>query len=437
MSATSRFLSRSVVLASATMFTLGCVTAPSYAQEPYPNAQQPAPAPYPSAPQPAPAPYPGVAPMSQQQYVAPPKPNPIRELFVGTLSAVLQGATGAIAGSLVQGVTGSITNWFAKKSGNYAGAMQANPYGAAAPYPAAPAPYDPNNPYATAQSAPAAPYDPNAPYGTNPYPQTSNPYPQTTNPYPGTSSPNDPYATQPQAGTYPAPTDPYATQPAGTTSPYANPNDPYAAAATQYYDPQTGQTGSAAAYGYANTTSGYEGTLYAGLAYEVHALQPGGGSMPINAATYEFRTGDRFMVHYRPSLPGRLDVFNINPLGVQTRIDTVEMAAGQLASLGPYEFRANKGDEALKLVLSPCSTPQLLTATRDIVNVSGNVPASGGVSFNSCGVVGRSVGKVKTRDIAKVAVDGTTSFALDPVSQTELNSGDMSPREITIVFHHR
>jgi hypothetical protein len=44
---------------------------------------------------------------------------------------------------------------------------------------------------------------------------------------------------------------------------------------------------------------------------------------------------------------------------------------------------------------------------------------------------------VRTRDIRNVALDGGTSFALDPVSRQELSSGNVTPREVTIVFHHR
>lgn len=416
MSATTRLPARFVAVACAAIVTVGCASAPASAQQP------PQPYPYPNAApalpqQQMPQPY-GVPP----QGAPPPRPNLIRELFVGTLSAVLQGATGAIAGSLVQGVSGSITNWFAKKGQKYGAQPQ---FGTQPQYGV------PTDPYATA--------NPNAAYPGTPYPAASYPAPA-TDPYataPAAQAATDPYATAPA---YPTPNDPYATaqNPAYPSAPYPSAGvDPYATGTTQYYDPQTGQTGSASAYGYPSATSGYDGTLYAGLAYEVHALQPDGSSFPVNAAVHEFRTGDRFMVHYRPSLPGRLDVVNINPLGVQTRIDSVEMAAGQLASLGPYQFTANKGDEALRLVLAPCSTPQLITATRDIVNVSGNAPASGGVSLGNCGVVGRSVDKVKTRDITKVAVDGTTSFALDPVSQSEFASGNVASREITIVFHHR
>jgi hypothetical protein len=177
----------------------------------------------------------------------------------------------------------------------------------------------------------------------------------------------------------------------------------------------------------------------------VHAVLPTGGTTPVNAATYEFHSGDRFVVHFRPSLPGRMDVYNVNPLGQQTRIDSVNMAAGQLTTLGPYQFAATIGDESLRLVLAPCGTDSLYAQTRDIVNVSNTAPgtapaaaASTNLALPNCGApTTRSVSKVKTRDIQKVAVDGTTSFALDPVSQTELTSGQLAPREITIYFHHR
>jgi len=166
----------------------------------------------------------------------------------------------------------------------------------------------------------------------------------------------------------------------------------------------------------------------------------------VNAATHEFHTGDRFRVSFRPTLLGRLDIYNINPYGRETQIDSVEMAAGQLTTLGPYEFAATRGDKALRFVMTPCGTEQLLASTRDIVNVGPGVtadystaaPASGGVSLQNCGApTTRSVGQVKTRDIQKVGVDGTTSFALDPVSQVEMASGQLAPREFTVYFHHR
>jgi hypothetical protein len=143
-------------------------------------------------------------------------------------------------------------------------------------------------------------------------------------------------------------------------------------------------------------------------------------------------------------MPGRMEVYNVNPLGQTTLIDSVNMAAGQLSTLGPYEFAANKGDESLRIVLSPCSTPQLLTASRDIINVSNTMQPSAqsgyGSQLGSCSALttrGVDKGGVRTRDIRNVALDGGTSFALDPVSRQELSSGTLAPREVTIVFHHR
>ena len=49
----------------------------------------------------------------------------------------------------------------------------------------------------------------------------------------------------------------------------------------------------------------------------------------------------------------------------------------------------------------------------------------------------RSIAAPATRDIRKVALDGTTAFALDPVSAAERSSGQFAPREVTILFRHR
>lgn len=353
---------------------------------------------------------------------APAPANPIRNAFAATLSSVLQGALSAGTMGLSNLVVGGITDWFDRKR------------------------------------------RPQAHFGTPYYPGTVPGAPTTTPGYPATY-PQDPSA----AGA--AQTDPYAAPyPPATQDPYAVPQYPasqgYPAApaypdpqgytsqtsaygsGTQYYDAQTGQSlqPTADTYPYAYASGTDTSTLYAGIAYEVHALLPDGNSMPVSPATHEFRTGDRFMVHFRPSVPGIMEVYNINPAGLQTRIDVKEMAAGQLSSLGPYEFAAMKGDESLRLVLSPCSTPQLLTATRDIVNVSGASPAGGGVQLSSCGSpatravpnrAGKTDARVTTRDIRNIALDGSISFALDPVSTQEISSQQWASREVTIVFRHR
>jgi len=408
--------------AIATIALLG----PAHAQQNPPPATYP-PASYPPAAYPPAAAYP--QPNAYPQQAAPPKSHPIRDLFVGTLSAVLQAASGGAVNSIAQGVTGSITSWFDRK------ARKGDQQFAQSYYPPATTATDP---YAGAGQYPQSQYP--ASQSTQAYPQTQ--YPQDQATYPSSGQPQYPAAT----------TDPYATaaqsSPQGQTQPAypAYPQgqqqytDPYA---TQVYDPRTGQqvdaSGSVygAAYGAAPAT-GSADAVYAGFAYEVHAVGQGNTSTPINAATYSFRSGDRFMVHFRPSLPGRMDVYNINPFGQQTRIDSVDVAAGQLTSLGPYEFAGTKGDESLRLVLAPCSTPQLLTATRDIVNVSqATAGGTSGVALGSCDAPAtRAVGQVRTRDIQKVAVDGSTSYALDAVSPTELSSGNLASREVTIVFHH-
>ena len=109
-----------------------------------------------------------------------------------------------------------------------------------------------------------------------------------------------------------------------------------------------------------------------------------------------------------------------------------------MTGLGPYQFTNLVGDESLRLVLSPAPTPQLLAATRDIVRVDAATQMRGGVQLGNCDApTTRGLEEVRTRDIQKVAVDGMTSFALDPVSQQEHDLGQVTPREATIVFHHR
>lgn len=289
----------------------------------------------------------------------------VRNLFAGTLAAVMQAAGMSVAVGLTQAVTGGLTHWFSRRTG--APAMAAPLPAVAAPPLVAPQPMLPE------------------------------------------------------------------TQPVST----------------QYFDPRTGgatATDPAVAAAAQNPAAAGD-TMFAGLAFEVHLQDASGATFPVDPATHEFHTGDRFVVFYRTTLPGRMGVFNINPAGVQSRIDAVEIAAGQLAQLGPYEFTAIKGDEALRLVLTPCTTPTLVGVTRDIVNAGTgagfsrtNAPAPAALAAcTSAGMAVRGVGAsaVRTRDIRKVAVEGTTGFALDAVSSAELASGSVTPREVTIVLRHR
>ncbi len=180
------------------------------------------------------------------------------------------------------------------------------------------------------------------------------------------------------------------------------------------------------------------GPLVAGLAFEVHAMGGDGTTVPVDPVAHQFRTGDRFVVYFRPALPGFMDVYNINAAGIQTHIDSQELAAAQLARLGPYEFAAMTGEEQLRLVLSPCSTPALAGATRDIVKVPTAVPTGPGIGIAACSSpLTRSIRDVPTRDIRKVAVEGTTGFALDPLTSQEMASGQVQAREVTIRLQHR
>lgn len=226
------------------------------------------------------------------------------------------------------------------------------------------------------------------------------------------------------------------TVPAGYASPGMPPDTP--AVASPYAAPVYAAPAAAVPSGYAAPDTPAGAPLYAGIAYEVHAIAADGGTLPVDPATHEFRTGERFVVHYRPALPGRMEVYNINAAGQQTQIDSAELAAGQLATLGPYEFASLKGDEQLRLVLTPCTRPELVIATRDIVKVSASAPAQGAaLGLATCGPATRSIRGQPTRDIRKVALDGSTAFALDPVSAEEYRKGQLAPREVTIVFHHR
>jgi hypothetical protein len=397
--------------------------------------------------------------------------HPIRQMFASTIALVLNTSGSGLLASLAQGILGAIAGWFGHKPappqypqaygvaqpqnyappatpytvpGAYAASSTAYPSNTAA-YPAPPTypsnvaayPAPPAYPSNTAAyPAPAAssyplPAAPSA--SPSSYSGTGYPAPATASAYPGNSPYPSPMPAQPGAS-YPTSSGYPGTAPAYDAQGYPS------NAGVQVYDAHTGQLTSAVGTAYQQVGSrGLDATLYAGIAYEVHAVAAGGTTVAVNPASHLFHTGDRFVVHYRPSMPGRMDVYNINPSGQRTRIDSVTMAAGQLATLGPYEFSSQTGDESLRLVLSPCTSPALLVATRDIVRVAATAApsASPAIRLGACDAPESRDPSVTTRDIAKVAVDDGTAFALDPVSQRELSSGQVMAREVNIVFHHR
>jgi hypothetical protein len=465
----------------------------------YPNTASPSTA-YPSQQPGYPVPgqaYPGGAPQypGYPNLMPTPVPAPshfFRDLFAQTLAVVLQTTTGGLLSS----IGGRIMEWFARKGNNSQGynPAAANPNGGQ--YPQYPGAGYPNSAYSSTTTTPGYP---SAAYPTSSYP-TAGPsvsYPGAVQAYPSQASANpalptaypttaqayppqtSAYATQPPAYPTPTPGEPGAAYPtatyptgaqtagayptatqaypapgyptqapayptqAGATTPaaYAAAGTPgYSAAPPQVYDARTGLLVTAASNPYATRGLGMENAVYAGIAYEVHALAANGQESPVNSATYEFHTGDKFMVYYRPSLPGHMEIYNVNTAGQQTLIDSSNMAAGQMTSLGPYQFTNQTGDESLRLVLSPCSSPQLLAATRDIVRADASpqsVPANTALKLASCGAPAARGLDVHTRNIEKVGVEGTTSFALDPLYLKESSSGQVTPREAIIVFHHR
>ena len=332
----------------------------------------------------------------QQQYPQqqPAQAHPMRALFAQSLASVAQSTGTAAVVAVADGLTGALQSWFdnrrQRKGAN--GALGNNYY----PPNAAPAP------------APA----PNYPNYPNDAPMAPQGYP----------------APSPDGGGYPTPGDPNAYP--GSNG-YPTPaTDPYLPTQSGYPTPTPAST---------------PAQLYAGIAYEIHLLQPNGVTAPVDPMTYTFRTGDQFRVYYRPSLPGRVDVFNINAAGQNAQIDSSIVAAGELASLGPYEFTQLQGEETLILKLSPCMTQATYATTRNIVKAQGASgmgatanPTNNPLGFDNCNAPATRglKAKPKTRDIRKVSVEGGTSFALDPIAPDEFGGGDMASRQVTITLHH-
>lgn len=336
-------------------------------------------------PYPQPQPYPQTQ-LPQQQYPQQQFPqqqgaeqHPMRSLFASSLAQVAQ-ATGSTAVVMVaDGLTGALKGWFDNRRARK-----------------------------TTNGA------------------LGNIYAQNTTP-----APNYPAGTQMPAQNYPTP----ATDTSGYPLPGTTPNGVTAGGypanngypATDYHTPTA-----------APATAPSQ--LYAGIAYEIHLLQRDGSTLPVDPLNYTFRTGEQFRVYYRPSLPGRVDVFNINAAGQNAQIDSAVIAAGELASLGPYEFMQLQGDETLILRLTPCASPALYAATRNIVKVQDpqfTNASNNTIGFSDCSTTATRGLKAKTRDIRKVSVEGGTSFALDPIGANELGAGDLASRQVTITLMHR
>ena len=370
-----------------------CIALTVQAQMTDPNMQMPMPQmpmtdPNMQMPQPMPQPQP-----------AQKRENPFKQLFAGTLSAALQTTGAGLATGLTQLMSGAIQNWF-----NRPRKGQANNI---AP--------DPNAGMGAMPPMPAGTYDPMA--GMQPPPMP----PSTDGMQPGSMG-------------GPGPGNPgYA----GGGMPGAPP-DPMGGGAAMVM-PQMGMQPSTPP------------AIYAGLAYEVQWISRTGETRTVDPATHTFASGDRFVVMYRPSLPGQVILYNVTygpdgrALGPEKQVDLVNVAAGELTRLGPYEFRHNQGREVLRLALTPCRSDALMATTRDIVKVDDDTPvasqaapAAPAISFPNCSQMStRSVDGLQPRDIVKVGEEGGTSFALDPVSPQEIQAGNYAARELTLNFNHR
>lgn len=357
---------------------------------------------YPPATYP-PANYPQTQETQYQQFQQQPaQAHPMRALFAQSLAQVVQSGGSAAVVAVADGLTGALKSWFDSKRQRKGqnGALGNMAYPSAAPMTASgyAQPSYPQSSYPQTGDPATGGYPDGSTPGNAGYPDTNYPssnYPNTG--YPGTAAPDSSY---PQTTAYPSP------------DAYSQPN-------------------------YSQPATSAPAQVYAGIAYEIHLLQPDGTTQPVDIANYAFRTGDQFRVYYRPSLPGRVDVFNINAAGQNAQIDSSVVAAGELASLGPYQFTDQQGEETLILKLSPCVTPQLYATTRSIVKVQGAQPASNPMGLGDCSATATRGLKTKTRDIRKVSVEGGTSFALDPIAPTELGDGSLSARQVTITLHHR
>jgi hypothetical protein len=180
-----------------------------------------------------------------------------------------------------------------------------------------------------------------------------------------------------------------------------------------------------------------EAQVHAGIAYQVSLLGADGSRTLVDTARRTFATGERFEIAYRPNFPGVVDVYNIDPAGREERIDSVQLGVAQLATLGPYEFVNTKGNETLRIVLQPC-----LGSVADGQSAGNRGIARAQIrpevvqALKACDDPARKRELAPTRGIARVSLEGGTSFALDPVSRSELESGRMAPREVVIRFVH-
>ena len=173
---------------------------------------------------------------------------------------------------------------------------------------------------------------------------------------------------------------------------------------------------------------------HAGFAFRVQLITAEGSRSDVDPTRQTFSSGQQFELSYRTNLPGRVVVFNLDPRGQEREIDRVELQAGELNVLGPYEFVDATGEDTLRLVFQPC-IPRI-DSGRGIAKVA-MVREDVARAIGKCQPEASADRDKPTRSIVKVTRDTGTHFALDRLTDEELRTGAVAPRETRIVFQHR
>jgi hypothetical protein len=167
--------------------------------------------------------------------------------------------------------------------------------------------------------------------------------------------------------------------------------------------------------------------------------QAGGESSSLSSDSFSRSSAASEGVSRQPqagrSGAGIVEAFNIDNTGREELIDQQQLAAAQFVTLGPYEFVNVKGSETLRVNLRPCVGNAGGAASRGLVRAQIR-PELAAVLLN-CEDPALNQQKTAARGITKVAVEGGTNFALDPVSRSEIASGQIAPREVSIRFQHQ
>ena len=171
------------------------------------------------------------------------------------------------------------------------------------------------------------------------------------------------------------------------------------------------------------------GNYYAGIAYTAYLVTNEAEPVRVDAATYQFHTGDQFFVRYVANMPGRLDVSNVNPRGQETRLGTWPVSAGQQGTIpaqGTFQFTGDSGDEGMRLAFTPCTSG---AATRDI-SINSTATVNYGGLLPVC-----SERTLATRDI-QIKSENGVGYAVAQLDKQELKAGAIETRLFMIRFRH-